>query len=123
LDADDPNSGDLIDELENKGQHIDVLVNNAGFSIHGPAEAFNEAEVRRQFETVFFGAYRLMRTVVPYMRKRRSGIVVNVSSGAGLEGRETMGPYAAAKAAMDGELVSLLCRGSNPLNPPADDYL
>ncbi|OHE91574.1 retinol dehydrogenase 8 [Colletotrichum orchidophilum] len=102
LDVDDLNSGDLLADLEKGGTVIDVLVNNAGWSIHGPAEGFTEEETRAQMNTVFFGPYRLMRAVAPFMRERRSGIIVNISSGAGLEGRESMGIYAAAKAAMDG---------------------
>ncbi|GKT91545.1 short-chain dehydrogenase/oxidoreductase [Colletotrichum tofieldiae] len=103
LDVDDPQSGDMIQTLETSGIAIDVLVNNAGWSIHGPAESFTEEETRAQMETVFFGPYRLMRAVTPFMRERRTGIIVNISSGAGLEGRESMGIYAAAKAAMDGK--------------------
>lgn len=82
---------------------MDVLVNNAGWSIHQAAEHLTDAEVRAQLETVFFGPYRLARAVLPGMRRRRFGVVVTVSSGAALEGRESMAAYAAAKAAMDGE--------------------
>lgn len=99
---DDPASTGVLTELESQGIAVDVLVNNAGFSIHQMVENFAEDEVRGQFETVFFGPYRLTRSVLPGMRKRRFGVVVNISSGAGLEGRESMGAYAAAKAAMDG---------------------
>lgn len=107
LDVDDAHAAaNLIADLEGSGVQIDVLVNNAGWSIHAPAEQFTEEEVRQQFETVFFGPYRLARAVLPGMRKRRFGVIVNISSGAGLEGRETMGVYAAAKAAMDGECLS-----------------
>ncbi|KAF5518594.1 Retinol dehydrogenase 8 [Colletotrichum aenigma] len=102
LDVDDLKSGDVVNDLEKNGTAIDVLVNSAGWSIHGPAEGFTEEETRAQMDTVFFGAYRLMRAVAPHMRERRSGAIVNISSGAGLEGRESMGIYAAAKAAMDG---------------------
>lgn len=107
LDVDDPASTQVIADLETRGVAIDVLVNNAGFSIHQTVENFTEDEVRRQFETVFFGPYRLTRAVLPGMRERRFGVVVNIASGAGLEGRESMGAYAAAKAAMDGTLLFL----------------
>ncbi|KAK1984973.1 hypothetical protein LZ30DRAFT_709822 [Colletotrichum cereale] len=102
LDVDDPQSGEMIQKLEASGTAIDVLVNNAGWSIHGPAESFTEEETRAQMETVFFGPYRLMRAATPFMRERKTGVIVNISSGAGLEGRESMGIYAAAKAGMDG---------------------
>ncbi|EHA53536.1 short-chain oxidoreductase [Pyricularia oryzae 70-15] len=103
LDVDSPDAGGrLVEGLEQGGTAIDVLINNAGWSIHQAVEQFEEAEVRDQFETVFFGPYRLVRAVLPHMRRRRFGVVVNVSSGAGLEGRESMGVYAGAKAAMDG---------------------
>ncbi|KAF6818756.1 retinol dehydrogenase 8 [Colletotrichum sojae] len=55
LDVDDPTSDTLIKDLEAQGTAIDVLVNNAGWSIHGPAECFTEEEMRAQMETVFFG--------------------------------------------------------------------
>jgi NADP-dependent 3-hydroxy acid dehydrogenase YdfG len=101
LDLEDVNCGKVIDELEQDGIHIDVLVNNAGSSIHNSAEQFTEDEVRAQMDLLYFGPYRLMRAVVPFMRSRRFGIIANFSSGAGLEGRETMGTYAAGKAALD----------------------
>lgn len=103
LDVDDPDApARVLAQLDTEGLAVDVLVNNAGWSIHQTVENFAEEEVRRQFETVFFGPYRLTRAVLPGMRARRFGVVVNISSGAGLEGRESMGIYSAAKAAMDG---------------------
>jgi NAD(P)-dependent dehydrogenase (short-subunit alcohol dehydrogenase family) len=50
-----PNSGDIITELEHGGKSIDVLVNNAGYYIHAPVEAFTEDEARAQMETMYFG--------------------------------------------------------------------
>lgn len=105
LDVDDPDCAQVIEDLEASGQHVDVLVNNAGFSIHACVEQFTEEEVRRQMESMYFGPCRLIRAAVPHMRKRRFGIVVNMSSGAGLEGRESMGAYAPTKAALDGEFL------------------
>lgn len=104
LDVDDPvTSASFVDDLEKQGTQIDVLVNNAGFSIHAPVETTAEDELRAMMETLYFGPARLIRGVLPYMRKRRFGVVVNMSSGAGLEGFESTGGYAAAKAALDGE--------------------
>ncbi|KAI8652518.1 hypothetical protein NCS57_01316000 [Fusarium keratoplasticum] len=115
LDVDDPDGGLVIEKLEKEGTGIDILVNNAGWSIHGPVESFPEDEVRRQMETVYFGPYRLIRAVLPHMRQRRQGLILNIGSGAGVGGRESMGIYAAAKAAMDG-LTRILAREVAPFN-------
>ncbi|EEU36978.1 uncharacterized protein NECHADRAFT_52060 [Fusarium vanettenii 77-13-4] len=115
LDVDDPKGGLVIETLEKEGTGIDILVNNAGWSIHGPVESFPEDEVRRQMETVYFGPYRLIRAVLPHMRQRRQGLILNIGSGAGVGGRESMGIYAAAKAAMDG-LTRILAREVAPFN-------
>lgn len=111
LDVDSPTAAsELVSKLESAGHYIDVLVNNAGYAILGAVEQFSDEELRAQMETVYFGPSRLLRAVVPRMRERRFGVIVNVSSGAGLEGRESMGAYAAAKAAMDG--MFLFCSSS-----------
>lgn|SRR5688572_9854948 len=103
LDIDDASATDkLVQDLEAEGLKIDVLINCAGFSMHGPVESFSEDEVRAQMETVFFGPYRLIRSIIPGMRARRRGIIVTLGSGAGVDGRPSMGIYGAAKAAMDG---------------------
>jgi NADP-dependent 3-hydroxy acid dehydrogenase YdfG len=102
LDVDSRDCGDVITELEGSSDHIDVLVNNAGYSIYAPIETSEEEEVRAQMETMYFGPLRLIRAVLPHMRKRKSGMIVNMSSGASLDGIPTMGVYAGAKAGMDG---------------------
>lgn len=103
LDLDDLESGQIIHDIESSGTKIDVLINAAGTGISGPLESFSEAEVRQQMDTNFFGPYRLIRAVTPYMRRRRSGMIVNISSGAGLEAMHSLGVYGASKAALDGE--------------------
>ena len=106
LDVDDQDSGSLIRDLEHRqNTAIDILVNNAGWSIHGPAESFSEEEVRRQMETIYFGPYRLIRAVLPQMRMRRRGLILTISTGASVNGRDSMGIYGASKAAMDSKLT------------------
>jgi len=115
LDVDSPTSAQVVEDLETSGQQIDVLVNNAGFSIHSPVEAFAEEELRAQMETMYFGPLRLIRAVVPHMRRRRFGVVVNISTGAALEGRDSMGAYAGAKAALDGTCIPQSWHFRSPL--------
>lgn len=101
LDVDSHTSGQVITDLEENGTQIDVLVNSAGFGTAGAVEAFSEEEIRALLDTNFFGPLRLMRAVVPYMRARRSGTIVNLSTGSGLGARESLGGYGASKASLD----------------------
>jgi NAD(P)-dependent dehydrogenase (short-subunit alcohol dehydrogenase family) len=105
LDVDSRDSGNVITELESSDEHIDVLVNNAGYCIYAPIEIFEEEEVRTQMETMYFGPLRLIKAVLPHMRQRKSGTIVNFSSGASLDGIPTMGVYAGAKAGIDGKYL------------------
>ncbi|KAK7967917.1 uncharacterized protein PG986_002194 [Apiospora aurea] len=101
LDIDAPDSGALVQKLEEEGTPIDVLVNNAGWALYGAAEHFTEEEVRRQFDTLLFAPFRLTRAAVPYMRARNFGIVVNISSASSLASIPAMSIYGGAKAALD----------------------
>jgi NADP-dependent 3-hydroxy acid dehydrogenase YdfG len=83
------------------GAGVDVLVNNAGFALSGPIEILAGADVQRQFATNVFGLLTMTRTVLPAMRARRSGRIINISS---LVGRTTfpgMGVYGATKYAVE----------------------
>ncbi|KAL4991800.1 hypothetical protein BDW68DRAFT_198088 [Aspergillus falconensis] len=115
LDVDSPDSGNVINELEKSGEHVDVLVNNAGYAIYAPVETVTEEEVRAQMETMYFGSLRLIRAVLPYMRLRKSGVIVNMSSGASLDGIPTMGVYAGAKAGLDAA-TKVLAKEVAPFN-------
>lgn len=112
LDLNDPHAAKaLIESIESTGHIIDVLVNNAGSIIFGAIEQLADEELHDQMETLYFGPSRLIHALVPGMRKRRFGVVVNVSSGAALDARESMGGYAAGKAALDGmSLVVILTK-------------
>jgi NAD(P)-dependent dehydrogenase (short-subunit alcohol dehydrogenase family) len=87
---------------ENHFGRIDVLVNNAGFGYFGAIEESDETEVRAMFETNFWGLAEMTRAVLPKMRERRSGTIVNVSSIGGLVAYPAVGYYNATKFAVNG---------------------
>jgi NAD(P)-dependent dehydrogenase (short-subunit alcohol dehydrogenase family) len=80
---------------------IDVLVNNAGIERNGAIEDVPLSAFREVMETNYFGALRCIKAVVPHMRERRSGCIVNVSSVAGQVTTSPLGPYAATKHALE----------------------
>ena len=86
---------------------IDVVVNNAGFGYVGALEESDEDEVRAMMETNFFGLARMIHEVLPGMRRRRRGNIVNVSSIGGLVGFPGVGYYNATKFAVEGLSESL----------------
>ncbi|GAB4033000.1 SDR family oxidoreductase [Spirosoma gilvum] len=81
---------------------IDVLVNNAGFGITGAAEAFTDEQVRSQLETNLYAPIELTRAVLPYMRKQRSGRILQISSIGGRIGNPGLSIYQAAKFGLSG---------------------
>ncbi|MFA6127199.1 MAG: SDR family NAD(P)-dependent oxidoreductase [Bacteroidales bacterium] len=89
-------------EIIAKEGRIDVLVNNAGMGVGGALENFSSVEVQIQFETNFFGMARLTSCVLPYMREKKSGKIINISSIGGLMGLPFQGHYSAAKFAVEG---------------------
>jgi NAD(P)-dependent dehydrogenase (short-subunit alcohol dehydrogenase family) len=81
---------------------IDVLVNNAGYSILGNFEEMTAADFERQFATNFYGVANVMRAALPVMRKQRSGQIFNISSVAGAVGLRHCSAYGASKFAVEG---------------------
>ncbi|MEU4235567.1 oxidoreductase [Nonomuraea sp. NPDC026600] len=81
---------------------IDVLVNNAGRGWYGSVEGMDDTNVRKTFELNFFAVVAVLRAVLPGMRARRSGWIINMSSVAGLTGAAGFGYYSAAKFAIEG---------------------
>lgn len=80
---------------------VEVLINNAGLSLVGLAECSSLEQVRRAFEVNYFGAVRLCRAVLPGMRRRRSGLVVHISSMGGRVAMPSTAHYCATKAAIE----------------------
>ena len=85
-----------------KFKQIDVLVNNAGIGYFGAIEESEEAEVRRMFEINVFGLAKMTQEVLPHMRNRKSGHILNISSIGGLRSFPGVGFYNATKYAVDG---------------------
>ncbi|TPG56244.1 oxidoreductase [Sphingomonas glacialis] len=91
---------------------IDVLVNNAGYGYQASIEEGEDAEIRAQFEANVFGLFALTRAVLPGMRARASGHVINLSSVAGFVGFPGSGYYAASKHAVEGFSDALRAEGA-----------
>ena len=90
---------------------IDVLVNNAGYGYQSSVEEGEEAEIRQQFDANVFGLFAMTRAVLPGMRARRRGHVLNITSVAGLVGFPGSGYYAASKHAVEGWSDALRAEG------------
>lgn len=90
---------------------VDVLVNNAGYGYQASVEEGVEAEVRAQFDANVFGLFAMTRAILPGMRARRRGHVINISSVAGFVGFPGSGYYAASKHAVEGWSDALALEG------------
>ncbi len=91
-----------IDHIINMEGRIDVAVNCAGFGIAGAVEDTSLEEAKAQFETNFFGVLRVCHRVLPIMRQQKSGLIVNVSSLAGISPLPFQALYSASKFAVEG---------------------
>lgn len=85
-----------------QAEHLDVLVNNAGYELGGALEELSLEEAQAQFETNFFGVVRMVKAVLPAMRGRKRGQIINISSLSGLAPIPFLGMYSASKFALEG---------------------
>jgi short-subunit dehydrogenase len=103
LDVNDSESiQNAIRDILYDSRKIDVLINNAGYGMFGPIEDITTEDVKLQFETNFFGVIRLIKEIVPIMRKQGNGTIVNISSMVGRFGVPLNAAYVSSKFAIEG---------------------
>ncbi len=90
----------MLEDIIEKEERIDILINNAGIGITGSIEETSIENVKKVFEVNFFGMMQLIQEVLPYMRKNKKGKIINISSIAGYTGLPYRGIYSATKAAV-----------------------
>jgi NAD(P)-dependent dehydrogenase (short-subunit alcohol dehydrogenase family) len=105
----DVDSDDSVREAFAQTGPVDVLVNNAGIGNMGSVEEMPLSEFRQVMETNFFGALRCIQAVLPGMRERRAGLIVNVTSVAGRIAGGAQGAYSSSKWALEALSESLAC--------------
>ena len=93
----DANVKQAIEAIVKKVGRIDVVVNNAGYSLVGGMEEMTDEEFRATMDVNLFGTVNILRNVMPYLRKQQSGHIINISSNAGYVGFEKASSYNAAK--------------------------
>src|SRR5690606_1108984 len=90
-----------IEEVLAKTGKIDVLINNAGVGITGPIEETPDIEIKKAFDTNFFGPLQVIKAVLPGMREHGGGLILNITSIAGYMGLPFRGIYSATKGALE----------------------
>jgi NADP-dependent 3-hydroxy acid dehydrogenase YdfG len=90
-----------VEQAVAQAAHVDILINNAGVSMWGPVEACDLAAVRSLFETNTLGPMRVAQAVLPAMRARRNGLILQISSAAGRSTSPLVGWYSASKHALE----------------------
>jgi NAD(P)-dependent dehydrogenase (short-subunit alcohol dehydrogenase family) len=91
-----------IKKIVNECGQINILVNNAGYGLFGALEDLTMSDFKKQFETNVFGIVRTIQAVLPYMRIQKNGIIINISSLAGLAGIPSQCAYSGTKFAVEG---------------------
>ena len=90
-----------VERVISEAGKIDVLINNAGVGITGPIEETPDEEIKKAFDTNYFGPLSVIKAVLPHMRSRKKGLIINVTSIAGYMGLPFRGIYSASKGALE----------------------
>jgi short-subunit dehydrogenase len=93
---------EVVNEIEARWGGVDILINNAGVAYRGVLEHLSQEELERQMQINFTAPLQLIQLVLPGMRKKRKGRIINVSSASGILAMPTMTPYSASKWALEG---------------------
>jgi short-subunit dehydrogenase len=102
MEVTDPNSiKEVVAAIIKKEQRLDIVVNNAGVGITGPIEETPELEIKKAFDINLHGPINVIKSVLPQMRKQKSGLIINITSIAGYMGLPYRGIYSATKAALE----------------------
>ena len=105
--ADEAQAKVAVEQAVQRFGRIDVLVNNAGYSLLGNFEEMTTPDLERQFATNFYGVVNVMCAALPVLRRQRSGHVINISSVAGVVGLKHCAAYGATKFAVEGLSLSV----------------
>ena len=89
-----------VEDIISENGHIDILVNNAGVGITGPIEEVIIEQAQAHFDTNFFGPIRVINAILPFMRKQKKGMIINITSIAAHMGLPYRGFYSASKGAL-----------------------
>lgn len=103
----DDSVGPCLDAVTRMAGRLDVLVNNAGYELAGAWEEISVDEAKAQFETNFFGIVRMVKAVLPVMRRQKHGQIITISSLSGISPIPFMGIYSASKFAVEGYTEAL----------------
>jgi len=108
LDVTDKKSiADAINTAVEQFNKIDVVINNAGYALYGVFEAFEEHQIKKQYETNVFGLINVTQAVLPHFRKMKQGCIINISSMGGIAGFPLYSLYQSTKFAVEGLSESL----------------
>ncbi len=99
--CDDASVNAAVSEIEKRAGPVDILINNAGIAIAAVMEEISLEDLRKQYETNIFGLLRTTQRVLPEMRKRRRGRIINMSSISGKVSMPLLGPYSSSKHAVE----------------------
>lgn len=100
--SDEASVKQAIDTILIKEARIDVVINNAGFSMNGVAESFTTADVQAVFDVNVFAPFRIIKQVLPAMRKQAEGLIINITSGFGRVAFPFAAVYSSSKFALEG---------------------